>query len=314
MVIVYCDFIAGCIGGACGTLMGHPLDTIKTWQQFGNRRIRKSVYDIIIQNNGLNGFFRGMAFPMLSSGILNSILFGVYGNELRRLQNICTTNDERRDEWAQNVFLAGSTAGLIHAFFACPIELVKIRLQTQNHYNFYRRYEKQGPIECIKNVYRNAGLIGFYRGWTPMICRDVFPYGIYMLVYEYATKALACSEWVIEKRKQLKNLQKGDKKYTYIDISIPILSGAFAGFMSWILVIPFDVIKTIVQAETNPYKNGGMAQIFKAKTLKYGWKVFFRGSWIILVRSLPTNAATFLGYSFALEQFQVICNVKPLDN
>lgn len=80
----------------------------------------------------LNGFFRGMAFPMLSSGILNSILFGVYGNELRRLQNICTTNAERRDEWAQNVFLAGSTAGLIHAFFACPIELVKIRLQTQN--------------------------------------------------------------------------------------------------------------------------------------------------------------------------------------
>lgn len=73
-----------------------------------------------------------MAFPMLSSGILNSILFGVYGNELRRLQNICTSDAERKVEWTQDVFLAGSTAGLIHAFFACPIELVKIRLQTQN--------------------------------------------------------------------------------------------------------------------------------------------------------------------------------------
>lgn len=80
----------------------------------------------------LNGFFRGMAFPMISSGVLNSLLFGVYGNELRRLQSICTTEAERKGEWAQNVFLAGSTAGLIHAFFACPIELVKIRLQTQN--------------------------------------------------------------------------------------------------------------------------------------------------------------------------------------
>lgn len=79
-----------------------------------------------------------MTFPLLSSGILNSILFGVYGNELRRLQNICTTNAERRDEWTQNVFLAGSTAGLIHAFFACPIELVKIRLQTQNRKKFHR--------------------------------------------------------------------------------------------------------------------------------------------------------------------------------
>lgn len=73
-----------------------------------------------------------MAFPLMSSGILNSILFGVYGNELRRLQNICTTDAERKSEWTQNVFLAGSTAGLIHAFFACPIDIVKIRLQTQN--------------------------------------------------------------------------------------------------------------------------------------------------------------------------------------
>lgn len=73
-----------------------------------------------------------MTFPMLSSGTLNSILFGIYGNELRRLQNICTTDAERKLKWTHNVFLAGSTAGLIHTFFACPIELVKIRLQIQN--------------------------------------------------------------------------------------------------------------------------------------------------------------------------------------
>lgn len=73
-----------------------------------------------------------MTFPLLSSGALSSILFGVYGNELRRLQNICTSEAERKTEWLQDVFLAGSTAGLIHTFFACPIELIKIRLQTQN--------------------------------------------------------------------------------------------------------------------------------------------------------------------------------------
>lgn len=78
-----------------------------------------------------------MTFPLLTSGILNSILFGVYGNELRRLQNHAVTDAERKNEWAQNVFLAGSTAGLIHAFVACPIELVKIRLQTQNRELFF---------------------------------------------------------------------------------------------------------------------------------------------------------------------------------
>lgn len=65
--------------------------------------------------------------------------------------------------------------------------------------------------------------------WAYFHFSDVFPYGIYMLVYEQTSKALARSEWVIEKRKQLKILQKNDKKYTYIDFSIPILSGAIAG-------------------------------------------------------------------------------------
>lgn len=40
--------------------------------------------------------------------------------------------------------------------------------------------------------------------------------------------------------------------------------------MSWCLVIPFDTIKTIVQAEIDPVKRGDMTQVFKAKT-----KVFF---------------------------------------
>lgn len=39
-----------------------------------------------------------------------------------------------------------------------------------------------------------------------------------------------------------------------------------AGFMSWCLVIPFDTIKTIVQAEIDPVKHGDMAQVLKAKT------------------------------------------------
>lgn len=38
------------------------------------------------------------------------------------------------------------------------------------------------------------------------------------------------------------------------------------GFMSWCLVIPFDTMKTIVQAEIDPMKHGDMAQVFRAKT------------------------------------------------
>lgn len=73
-----------------------------------------------------------MTFPVMTSGMLNSILFGIYGNELRRMQSICATEAERRSQWDRHVFWAGSEAGFIHSFVACPFELVKIRLQTQN--------------------------------------------------------------------------------------------------------------------------------------------------------------------------------------
>lgn len=79
-MVVYCDFIAGCFGGrrgstrmdyfcsfslfnvltffsflgACGTMVGHPFDTIKIWQQFGNQRISHSVNEIIMRNNGVS--------------------------------------------------------------------------------------------------------------------------------------------------------------------------------------------------------------------------------------------------------------------
>lgn len=63
---------------------------------------------------------------------------------------------------------------------------------------------------------------------------DVFPYGIYMLAYDYISKALSSSEWALQRRKQLKELGKTRTHFNYIDISIPILSGAFAG---WYIII-----------------------------------------------------------------------------
>lgn len=46
--------------GACGTLIGHPMDTIKTWQQAGNTRIVRTIYEIILRNNGV--FIYGFTF------------------------------------------------------------------------------------------------------------------------------------------------------------------------------------------------------------------------------------------------------------
>lgn len=180
MSVTGCEFFAGCIGGnahrmthridsggftcvcahfcagATGILVGHPLDTIKTWQQATNVSIGRSMYKIVTKNNGvcvfdcsgiatmmvmlmtmplitcaqINGFYRGMMFPLWTTGAVNALMFGVYGNQLRMLQHQCETPREKERLLLQHVFVAGTAAGFVQAFLACPFELIKIKLQT----------------------------------------------------------------------------------------------------------------------------------------------------------------------------------------
>lgn len=48
---------------------------------------------------------------------------------------------------------------------------------------------------------------------------------------------------------------------------------SFSGFMSWILVIPFDVLKTVIQAETNLNKHCDLFEMFKAKIRVSCWSL-----------------------------------------
>jgi solute carrier family 25 protein 45/47 len=76
-----------------------------------------------------------MGFPLLTSGALNSLFFGVYGNSLRALESSHKQHNPDNSEvskyWYTNVFLAGAFAGTVQVAVATPIELVKIQLQSQ---------------------------------------------------------------------------------------------------------------------------------------------------------------------------------------
>ncbi|KAK2140753.1 hypothetical protein NP493_5593g00003 [Ridgeia piscesae] len=76
------------------------------------------------------GFFKGLAFPLAAVGLLNSIFFGVYGLTLRVLST-GRNREEKGIPYYRDIFIAGAFAGAVQAIPACPIELVKVRLQVQ---------------------------------------------------------------------------------------------------------------------------------------------------------------------------------------
>ncbi|XP_054726514.1 solute carrier family 25 member 45 isoform X2 [Anastrepha obliqua] len=284
--------------GACGVLIGHPLDTVKTWQQASNSSVPRAVSQIYNRNNGLNGFYRGMLFPFVTTGAINSILFGIYGNHLRQLRRVCHSDYQREQLEYQNMFIAGSIAGFVQSFIACPIELIKVRLQTHCYYNEYIFGQRRTPWGVFKKVIKVDGVSGLYRGLLPMMCRDVFPYGIYMMVYRQTVDFLEKTPLVQKRRHERLNKNENSN----VDFLVTTLAGAWAGILSWVCVIPFDVVKTIMQAESKKqYRNIKHCLVKNFKL--YGWRRLFRGSWMLVVRAMPVNAATFLGYEYALEWF-----------
>ncbi|XP_030247011.1 solute carrier family 25 member 45 isoform X2 [Drosophila navojoa] len=278
--------------GACGVLVAHPLDTIKTWQQASNTSVVTAIHQIYKRNNGINGYYRGMLFPLMSTGAINSILFGIYGNHLRQLRRVCHSDYQREQLEYHNMFMAGSVAGFVQSFIACPMELIKVRLQTHCYYNDYLYGQRRTAFGTFKRIVKNDGISGLYRGLLPMMCRDVLPYGIYMLVYRHASHYMENSDFVRKHRKPSNAIN--------MNLLITTFAGAWAGVLSWVCVIPFDVVKTIMQADEN-HKFRGIMHCVQVNYRAYGWRSIFRGSWMLLARAIPFNAATFLGYEYSLD-------------
>lgn len=60
------------------------------------------------------GFFKGMAFPVLTTGIINSIVFGSYSNALDYLtQSQSSDHGQAKSASAAQVFAAGCFSGLM---------------------------------------------------------------------------------------------------------------------------------------------------------------------------------------------------------
>lgn len=243
------------------------------------------------KHEGIRGFYKGMTFPIISAGVINAMFFGVYGTALRVIepQDIqAEENHKRKNVWNWNVFTAGCIAGLLVSVINCPIEVLKIKLQSRTGLPsvWKMQYESKysGVIGSVTGLYKDYGFKIFYKGYRCTIYRDVFSSGIYTAVYE------ALSATTTSHHKSVSNI---------------VFAGGMAGMLSWISIIPLDVIKSRLQADNpdNP-KYKSLMDCFIKSYQSDGLKVFFRGSCMTIIRAFPVNGATFLGLEKSLQFYQ----------
>ncbi|KAM9105897.1 solute carrier family 25 member 48 isoform 3-T10 [Megaptera novaeangliae] len=127
------DFVAGWIGGAASVIVGHPLDTVKARLQAGTGYgSTLSCIRTVYRRESVFGFFKGMAFPLASIAVYNSVVFGVFSNTQRFLSHHrCQEPEAGSPRVLSDLLLASMVAGVVSVGLGAPVDLIKIRLQMQ---------------------------------------------------------------------------------------------------------------------------------------------------------------------------------------
>jgi solute carrier family 25 (mitochondrial carnitine/acylcarnitine transporter), member 20/29 len=91
----------------------------------------------------------------------------------------------------------------------------------------------------------------------------------------------------------------GGESSAQAPIHAAFLAGGLAGCNSWLFTYPVDYIKTITQSQdlaALKYRN--MLDCAQKHYRKEGYKAFFKGLGITLLRSFPVNGVAFFSYEY----------------
>ena len=122
-----------------------------------------------LKNEGVRGFYKGMAPPFFTVPIINSIIFASYEFS-KRLMHV----KSEKDFTFNQAILAGMFAGFVNSAAVSPIELIKCRLQLQTESALHAYYK--GPIDCVKKMVIEEGTLSLFNGMVSTILREIPAY------------------------------------------------------------------------------------------------------------------------------------------
>ncbi|WRT70732.1 uncharacterized protein IL334_007730 [Kwoniella shivajii] len=161
---------------------------------------------------------------------------------------------------------AGAGAGLVASITTCPLDVVKTRLQAQQHALGSEGYESVSKI--MKNIWRSAGPKGFYRGLGPTLAGYLPTWGIYFTVYDMVKDK--AGGWTLSN-----GPLKGNTAVVHI------FAAMTAGATGTIMTNPLWVVKTRFMAQAGDsdspsrYRTtvGAIRSIYKTE----GFRAFYKG-------------------------------------
>lgn len=283
---------------AVATSSGFPLDSIKTRLQTypynGNWHCVVDTY----KNEGVLGFFRGLAAPLVSGSLIRSWLFSVYTHskpyshafwsKLYQTDPLPSTGPLPESyhnlgyvlRAAPISYTSGALAGLACAGIAGPFELTKLASQIELVMK-RREFELQkslnsangrgnliisppstiplGSLQIAKRLVAQSGTLSLFSGFKFQVIRDTIGCGIYFAVYD--------------------SMKLGLSLYFFNTQSHPIsvaIAGGLSGACSWLLIYPIDTIKSQYQRDIMSHFFAGKPASERPGMPALKFKDFFR--------------------------------------
>ena len=206
------QILGSVVAGISSTVLGHPLDTIKTHLQT-SAHARTSLE---VAKQLRFGVFRGMAPPLVNAIVMNSIMFSVFDAVESRFKN---------------PFIAGVISGFATAVISTPTDYVKIQMQLSSK----EQNRTMSSIIFEQNSRSDFSLFRkLYRGFALNLGRE----GVFTMVY------LGIYHWAMANNRMDDHNENGNFKRLLFVAGTSALTGG----MAWVASYPFDVAKTMVQS------------------------------------------------------------------
>ncbi|GLH06736.1 hypothetical protein R5R35_007938 [Gryllus longicercus] len=280
-------FVSGGFGGVCTVITGHPFDTIKVRLQTmpkpapGEQPLYTGTVDCVkktVQKEGLRGLYKGMGAPIAGVAPIFALSFFGFGVGKRLQQR---TPEEKLT--LPQLFAAGAFSGIFTTIIMAPGERIKCLLQVQQAGTGPAKYS--GPVDVVKQLYKEGGMRSIYKGSVATLLRDVPASGMYFMTYDWLQRVLTPEG------------QDANK----IGLLSTIFAGGMAGVANWLVGMPADVLKSRLQTAPEGMYPNGVRDVFRSLMKEEGVTALYKGCAPVMLRAFPANAACFMGFEFCMK-------------
>ncbi|KAL4887899.1 mitochondrial carrier domain-containing protein [Aspergillus ambiguus] len=289
------DVVFGSAAGMAGKVIEYPFDTVKVrlQSQPDHLPLRYAgpldCFRQSLRADGLRGLYRGISAPMAGAAIENSCLFWSYRiiQDLVRATYYAASPASDPLPFAA-LLLSGAASGSITSLVLTPVELIKCKMQVP--LDAAPLTKPPGPLALIAAVFRQDGLLGFWRGQMGTLIRETGGGAAWFGGYE-GVSAIFRSY----------HASPTADASSSLPLHQQMLAGAAAGISYNFLFYPADTIKSRMQTEdlTRVLANGDRQSFWgtgKALWNQQGLRALYRGCGITCARSAPSSAFIFTVY------------------